>query len=125
MKLIKAKYLGYEPIGTVFSEVHNFSAKRVNELKDGCCDDIELDGFAVIWDGDEKGFFNGCLHLPSYVSLDKGIPVLLTDKDWLESCDTSTADFDENDLVVVWDKNEIRHMIDIFQLALNKLEATK
>ena len=61
--------------------------------------------------------------MPSYVSLDKGVPIQLSDNDWLEPCDTSTADYEEKDLVIVWNKDEIRHMIDIFQLALDKLEA--
>ena len=61
--------------------------------------------------------------MPSYVSLNNGVPIRLSDEDWLDLCDTSTADFEEKDLVVVWDKDEIRHMIDIFQLALDKLEA--
>ena len=61
--------------------------------------------------------------MPSYISLDKGVPICFSDEDWLDPCDTSTADFKEKDLVVVWDKDEIRHMIDIFRLALDKLEA--
>ena len=61
--------------------------------------------------------------MPSYVSLDKGVPIRLSSKDWLEPSDTSTADYEEKDLVIVWDRDEIQHMIDIFQLALDKLKA--
>lgn len=52
--------------------------------------------------------------MPSYVSLDKGVPIRLSSKDWLEPSDTSTADYEEKDLVIVWDRDEIQHMIDIF-----------
>ena len=60
--------------------------------------------------------------MPSYVSLDKGVPIRLSSKDWLEPSDT-TADYEEKDLVIVWDRDEIQHMIDIFQLALDKLKS--
>lgn len=123
MRLIRAKDLGYEPAGTIFSNVDDLSAERIHKLKDKCCDDIEISGFNLMCGGDERGFFNACIHMPSYVSLNNGVPIRLSDEDWLDSCDTSTADFEEKDLVVVWDKDEIRHMIDIFQLALDKLEA--
>lgn len=123
MRLIKARDLGYEPAGTIFSNVSDFSAERVNRLKDKCYDDIEISGFNLMCGGDKRGFFHACIHMPSYVSLDKGVPILLSDKDWLEPCDTSTADYEEKDLVIVWDRDEIQHMIDIFQLALDKLEA--
>lgn len=33
MRLIKARDLGYEPAGTIFSNVSDFSAERVNRLK--------------------------------------------------------------------------------------------
>ena len=42
MRLIKARDLGYEPAGTIFSNVSDFSAERVNRLKDKCYDDIEI-----------------------------------------------------------------------------------
>ena len=51
-------------------------------------------------------FFYACIHMPSYVSLDKGVPICLSDEDWLDPCDTSTADFGEKDLVIVLDKDE-------------------
>ena len=123
MRLIKARDLGYEPAGTIFSNVSDFSAERVNRLKDKCYDDIEISGFNLMCGGDERGFFHACIHMPNYVSLDKGVPIRLSSKDWLEPSDTSTADYEEKDLVIVWDRDEIQHMIDIFQLALNKLKA--
>ena len=54
MKLIKAKELGFEPAGTIFSEVSHFSA---DELNDGSIDDIEINGFSLMCGGDKKGFF--------------------------------------------------------------------
>ena len=103
--------------------MRDFSAERVNRLKDKCYDDIEISGFNLMCGGDERGFFHACIHMPSYISLDKGVPIRLSSKDWLEPSDTSTADYEEKDLVIVWDRDEIQHMIDIFQLALDKLKS--
>ena len=122
MKLIKAKKLGFEEPGTVFSEVSSFSKNRINELGDKCFDDIELCGFSIMCGGDRNGFFHACLHIPDYVTLDHGKPVRISDDDWNSTCDTSTADFDEDDWVIVWDKDEVQHIIDNLKWAINGMK---
>lgn len=122
MRLIKAKKLGFEPAGTVFSDISRHSNERINELGNHCFDDVELMGFSIMCGGDDNGFFHACLDIPNYVSLDYGEPVFLTDEEWKSTCDTSTADFNEDEWVIVWDKSEVQHIIDNLTWAINGMK---
>lgn len=119
MKIINGKQLGFMPDGTVFSDIRDnyFDPKGANG-------DMTINGLNIMcghgkWCPVESGRFNGVLHMLGYVSC-YGTYVEGDDDDyWNTVTDTDFNDYDEDDWVVVYEKNDIENIIKNLQWALN------
>lgn len=119
MKIINGKQLGFMPNGTVFSEIVDkyFDPYSPNG-------DMDINGLNIMcghskWCPIESGKFNGVLHMLGYVSC-SGIDVDYYDRDdWKSITDTDSNDYDERHWLVVYDKEDIKAIIENLQWALD------
>ena len=123
MKIINGKELGYMPNGTVFSDIidKNFVAENA---KYGL--NATINGLHILCGHDDifpesSGKFNGVLHMLDSVNCFNN-KVYTEIEDWDSIYDTDFNDYDENDYVVVYEKEEIENIIKRLQWALNGCE---
>lgn len=129
MKIINGKQLGYMPNGTVFSDM---DASLFNKYYGN--GSIPLQGLHIMcghndsWFPVESGMFNGVLHMVDYVHcLDGRIVYDFNDPNggnpedyWDTITDTDFNDYNENDLVLVYEKEDVEKLIENLQWALNE-----
>lgn len=127
MKIINGKQLGYMPNGTVFSHIDSSLIEKY-----GWNGDMTLNGLHIMcghddsWFPVESGMFNGVLHMVDYVHcLDGRIVYSFEDPNggtpedyWDTITDTDFNDYDENDWVLVYDREDIEKLIENLQWAL-------
>lgn len=125
MKIINGKELGFMPNGTVFSDISDdyFDPKGANGY-------VTINGLNIMcghgkWSPVESGRFNGVLHMLGYVSC-YGTYVEGDDDDYWDSItDTDSNDYDEDDWVIVYEKEDVEKIIKNLQWALNGCENDK
>lgn len=119
MKIIKGRDLKYEPNGTVYSDITDkyFDPNGVNG-------DMEINGLHILVGHDDKynpigEGFNGVFHMLDYVTcrgtkVEKYHPFALSN-----GCtDTAMCDFEEDEYVVVYTKEEIWSLINTLTWSL-------
>lgn len=118
MKIIKARDLKDEPNGVIYSKItdEHFDPNGNNG-------DIEINGLNILVGHDDaynpvgKGF-NGVIHMLNYVTCYK-TAVLETDPfEFMECTDTAMHDYEEDEYVVVYTKDEIRSLINTLAWSL-------
>lgn len=119
MRIIKARDLKNEPNGTVFSDV---TAPDFGHY-DG---DMEIHGLHILYGHDDMynpvGYgFNGVLHMLEYVLCHNMQPDYIDDEDWKAVTDTAMHDYEDDNYVVIYDKHEIRLIIENLLEALEIL----
>lgn len=126
MKIINGKELAHMPNGTVFSDINDkhFDPNGVNG-------DMLIRGINVMCGHDntnctiESGLFNGVLHMLNYVPCTGTYVDTYNDENgvddfyWNTIKDTDSNDYDENDWVVVYEREEVKKIIENLQWALN------
>lgn len=122
MKIINGRELGFMPNGTVFSDIAEPDYEP-NTFKG----DVTIHGLHILVGHDEtltpeSGAFNGVIPMLDFVSC-KGTKVL-DDLEWYTEWgmvyDTTNGDYAENDWVVVYNKEEIKHIIINLQKAIGE-----
>lgn len=119
MKIVNREELGRMKNGTVFSEITD------KNFYNGISGDMDIEQLSVIC-GHGNNFFNGVVGLPSSISISRGennTPILDYTFEDYDSTDTSTYDYDENAMFVIYDKTDIVEMINVLQWALSGCEA--
>ena len=123
MKIINGKELGFMPNGTVFSDIIDKEFVPTN-AKYGL--DATINGLHILCGHDEyfpesSGKFNGVLHMLDTVRC-FNTDVAADGHDWDAIYDTDFNDYDENNYVVVYEKEEDENIIKQLQWALNGCE---
>lgn len=122
MKIINGKELGFMPNGTVFSDIHDpdfLTSGSTYSMP------ININGLHIMCGHDpyfpeSSGKFNGVLSMLDHIySINTEIDEEMVRDDWKEPVDTDFNDYDENDYVVVYDKDEVENIIKKLQWALN------
>ena len=115
VKIINGRELGFMPNGTVFSDIDDNYFGNIEYL------DATINGLHILCGHDDSifpessGKFNGVLHMLDTVSChNKEID---EQPDWA-IYDTDFNDYDENDYVVVYEKEDIEKIIENLQWAL-------
>lgn len=132
MKIINGKELAHMPNGTVFSDIDdkNFDPNDVNG-------DMFVRGINIMCGHNdtnctvESGRFNGVLHMINYIPCSGTYVDTYNDESgvddlyWNTITDTDSNDYDEDDWVVVYEKEEVEKMIENLQWALNGCKEEK
>jgi hypothetical protein len=115
MKIINGIQLADMPNGTVFSDITDSHFDP-----NGSNGDMTINGLHIMCGHDDKycpvgsGRFNGVLHMIDYVTYYKTeteISGRYDEELWNKTTDTDSNDYDKNDWVVVYNKEEVRAMI--------------
>lgn len=120
MKIINGKELGYMPNGTVFSDINDkdFVPSGATYSLDASISGLHILCGHDAYFTESSGKFNGVLHMLDCVScFNKEIEE--RQDNWKDITDTDFNDYDENDYVVVYEKEEIENIISNLQWALN------